>query len=56
MQIAGQQPKSVKQSTTKKETKQVSVEKATKVLDLMCTVHEKVNAYKHSTGYIYIYI
>ena len=22
----------------------------------MCTVHEKVNAYKHSTGYIYIYI
>ncbi len=56
MQIAAQQTKSVKRSTTKKETQQGSVEKATKVLDLMCTVHEKVNAFTYSMNiYIYIY-
>ena len=49
MQIAGLQPKSVKQNSTKKETKHVRVEKATKVLNLMCTVHEKINACTYST-------
>ena len=41
MQIAGQQPKSVKQSTTKKQTKQISDEKVTTVLDLICAWENK---------------